>query len=223
MDQRSPVKSRVEEKMSKWKNECVRNLERFDHIRKALARSQDEKHVVHNFQESLRNWRASDEYEKGVELIARSGINPPPCYPPPNPPPMTDQSSTPASASVDRSDEGEVRNNTAQAQTPASEPAEENYDPEEDLNVHIILYEDSESIPKDEFEARGCESNDQPPAKVSKLKKELETTNVATILKLAKKYEETPNRLSELRLTESLSYVHFPANNMSASGPLLCF
>ncbi|KAG7105751.1 hypothetical protein HYQ44_015209 [Verticillium longisporum] len=197
--------------MTKWKKQCDRNMERFDHIRKALARSPDEKYIVHNFEESLMKWRASAEYGDGVKLIAQSGLNPLPCYLSSRP----NHSSTPASESVNLGDEDNARANTPQAQTPVSKPPEGDYNPEEDINVHIILYEDSVSLPKENFEARGRETHAEPPARASKGKMELETTNVATILKLGDKYEKSPNRLLELRSKDSLSYVHFPANNMS--------
>ncbi|KAF3349987.1 Cytochrome c oxidase subunit 6B [Verticillium dahliae VDG1] len=197
--------------MTKWKKQCDRNMERFDHIRKALARSPDERYIVHNFEESLMKWRASAEYGDGVKLIAQSGLNPLPCYLSSRP----NHSSTPASESVNLGDEDNARANTPQAQTPISEPPEDDYNPEEDISVHVILYEDSESLPKENFEARGRETHAEPPAKASKGKMELETTNVATILKLGDKYEKSPNRLLELRSKDSLSYVHFPANNMS--------
>ncbi|RXG45950.1 hypothetical protein VDGE_02058 [Verticillium dahliae] len=182
-DQEARVKNHVEAKMTKWKKQCDRNMERFDHIRKALARSPDERYIVHNFEESLMKWRASAEYGDGVKLIAQSGLNPLPCYLSSRP----NHSSTPASESVNLGDEDNARANTPQAQTPISEPPEDDYNPEEDISVHVILYEDSESLPKENFEARGRETHAEPPAKASK----------------------------ELRSKDSLSYVHFPANNMS--------
>ncbi|KAM0327166.1 hypothetical protein ACHAQA_006297 [Verticillium albo-atrum] len=185
------VRKRVHAKREKWKAECERGVRRFEFLRQTLDASEDEAHFGATFDRSLKEWKASDEYKTGIALVERAKLNPRPSNPLPKP--------VLASVPTLQSEDSGIRHVGG-------------YDPEKDLNVHIIRYENSEDKPEDDYQSKGCESNDRPPAHVSKRQMPSEQTKVEAVLR-----DQPNNRMSELRLGttgESLAYVHFPANNM---------
>ncbi|KAF5013258.1 hypothetical protein FDECE_733 [Fusarium decemcellulare] len=95
---------------------------------------------------------------------------------------------------------------------------EEAYDPDKDLNVHIIRYKDrGRRIETPRGERRGSEVDSISPGDNWKEKMKSETMKVHTVI--SKPEDGTGNKLNGLRKGDegvTISYVHFPANNMQA-------
>ncbi|KAF4949506.1 hypothetical protein FSARC_13450 [Fusarium sarcochroum] len=83
---RDEVYDQVHSKRKKWQKECHKDLRRFAFIRKCLEDPEKgEPHLVEAVNKSLRAWRNTPEYQKGIQDVKRWSNRPHYDHPDPNP------------------------------------------------------------------------------------------------------------------------------------------